>query len=107
MNIPKNGFYYHYKHDPNGPINNYAYEVVGIARNTEDKSFSVLYIPMYETDWFKPADYQSRPMDMFNGEVVKDGQKILRFRLITDPEIILRLEEIKKEMVEKVSIDSR
>jgi hypothetical protein len=25
--VPEPGFYYHYKHDPNGTVNNYAYEV--------------------------------------------------------------------------------
>ena len=29
--VPENGFYYHYKHDPNGPLNDYAYEVVGVG----------------------------------------------------------------------------
>lgn len=34
--IPEKGFYYHYKHDPKGEFNNYAYEVVGLGLHTED-----------------------------------------------------------------------
>jgi 8-oxo-dGTP pyrophosphatase MutT (NUDIX family) len=30
------GFYYHYKHDPEGPVNNYAYEVISVGFHTED-----------------------------------------------------------------------
>lgn len=34
--VPEVGFYYHYKHDPTGSVNNYAYEVVGVGFHTED-----------------------------------------------------------------------
>lgn len=91
MKIPPKGFYRHYKHDPKGPLNNYIYEVVGIARDTEDKTFSVLYRPLYENDWFKPADYQARPLDMFNENVIKDGKSMPRFEHITDPELVAKL----------------
>jgi hypothetical protein len=26
---PEPGYYYHYKHDPNGPLNNYTYYIYG------------------------------------------------------------------------------
>lgn len=29
--VPERGFYYHYKHDPAGSVDNYAYEVLGAA----------------------------------------------------------------------------
>ncbi len=35
--IPDKGFYYHYKHDPNGLVNNYAYEVLNIGHHTEEE----------------------------------------------------------------------
>ena len=98
MKIPENGFYYHYKHDPQGLFNNYSYEVVGIARNTEEESFAVLYRPLYENDWFKPANYQSRPLDMFNETVAKDDKTVPRFQLITEPDLISKLEKIRDEM---------
>jgi hypothetical protein len=28
---PEPGYYYHYKHDPNGPLNNYAYTSMGLG----------------------------------------------------------------------------
>ena len=33
---PEPGFYYHYKHDPDGPLNNYAYYIYGVGHHTED-----------------------------------------------------------------------
>lgn len=94
----KGGFYYHYKHDPNGALNNYSYEVAGIARNTEDKSYAVLYRPLYKSDWFSPADYQARPLAMFMETIEKDGLQIPRFSLITDKTVLSELRKIKKEI---------
>ncbi len=97
-NLPEKGFYRHYKHDPNGPFNNYSYEVVGIGRNTEEKTLTVLYRPLYESSWMPPADLQSRPLEMFMGAVEKDGEVIPRFSKIEDPEIVSKLLEIKLRM---------
>ena len=35
-NLPEPGYYYHFKHDPDGPINNYAYYIHGVGHHTED-----------------------------------------------------------------------
>ncbi len=53
-NMPERGFYYHYKHDPDGEVNNYAYEVVGVGCHTEDDCRPidinmVVYRPLYES----------------------------------------------------------
>lgn len=98
MNIPQKGFYIHYKHDPLGVLHNYTYEVVGIGRNTEDKTYTVLYRPLYESDFMPPADLQSRPLDMFLEDVEKEGIKIPRFKLITDPNLISELENVRSVM---------
>lgn len=98
MHIPENGFYMHYKHDPNGEPFNYMYEVFGLVRHTEDESFLVLYRPLYNNVWHKPANYPVRPVDMFLEEVEVEGKKTLRFSPITDPELIAKLEARKKEM---------
>jgi hypothetical protein len=95
MEIPERGFYIHYKHDPAGPAHNYTYEVVGLARNSEDKSYFVLYRPLYENDWLKPADYQARPLEMFMEDVEKDGVQVKRFTKITDPVVIRELEAVR------------
>ena len=95
MNIPKKGFYVHYKHDPAGAPNNYMYEVIGVGRNTEEETFTVLYRPLYPSDWMPPADFQSRPIEMFFDQVQKGETKVLRFSLIEDPEIVARLEVVK------------
>src|SRR5258708_23263286 len=51
---PEPGYYYHYKHDPNGPLNNYAYYIYGVGHHTEDDcrpedAFMQVYRPLYET----------------------------------------------------------
>ena len=28
--LPEPGYYYHFKHDPDGPLNNYAYYIYGV-----------------------------------------------------------------------------
>ena len=50
---PEPGYYYHFKHDPNGPLNNYAYYIYGIGHHTEDDcrpedAFMQVYRPLYE-----------------------------------------------------------
>ena len=52
-NLPEPGFYYHFKHDPDGPVNNYAYYIYGVGHHTEDDcrpedAFMQVYRPLYE-----------------------------------------------------------
>jgi hypothetical protein len=96
--IPEKGFYMHYKHDPNGKAFNFMYEVIGIGRNTEEKTFTVLYRPLYVNDWMTPADYQSKPIEIFLESVDKDGKTMPRFIRIIDPELISKLEESRNEL---------
>lgn len=98
MTLPPKGFYIHYKHDPAGKPYNYMYEVVGIGRNTEDKTLMVLYRPLYESEWMPPADLQSRPLDMFVEDVMKDGVKVPRFKRVTDLKLIAELESMRQKM---------
>ncbi len=95
---PEPGFYTHYKHDPSGKPHNYTYEVVGIARNTEDKSLMVLYRPLYESEWMPPAKYQARPLEMFFEEVEVDGRRLPRFTRITDSAVTAALATIRDRM---------
>ncbi len=94
MQLPPKGFYRHYKHDPKGPLNNYSYEVIGIGRNTEEGTLTVLYRPLYDCAWMPPANYQSRPLEMFMGTVTKDGKTMPRFEHITDPTLVSKFEAI-------------
>jgi hypothetical protein len=34
--LPEPGYYYHFKHDPDGPLNNYAYYIYGVGHHTEN-----------------------------------------------------------------------
>lgn len=100
INFPK-GFYYHYKHDSAVNFNNYTYEVIGLGRNTEekdDKEYTVLYRPLYQNNWMEPASYLSRPYTMFMENVEVNGTNVPRFQLITNQEMISKLEQIKSEM---------
>jgi hypothetical protein len=102
--VPEKGFYYHYKHDPNGPINNYAYEVLGVGHHTEDDCRPedmnmVVYLPIYESRAYKAGKlFDIRPLDMFLENVTKDGKTSPRFKKIEDPDLIHKLENIKKTM---------
>ena len=51
-NLPQPGFYYHFKHDPDGPVNNYAYYIYGVGHHTEndcrpEDAFMQVYRPLY------------------------------------------------------------
>lgn len=101
---PEPGFYYHYKHDPAGDFNKYAYEVVGTAHHTEDDArpedeFMVIYRPIYEAFVYKLGKLlDARPLSMFMEEIEKDGVRVKRFTRITDTALIEKLLARKKEL---------
>lgn len=97
------GFYYHYKHDPNGQWNNYLYEVVGVGHHTEidglDESAMVVYRPLYEATVYTNGKHlYIRPFDMFMETIQKDSVSISRFSHITDETLIKRCEELRDRM---------
>lgn len=102
--VPVNGSYYHYKHDPHGSINNYAYEVVGVGCHTEDDcrpedANMVVYRPLYESSVYKAGKlFDLRPLDMWMGNEDKTGKNLPRFTRITDLVIVTQLQEIRKQM---------
>jgi hypothetical protein len=107
--VPEVGFYYHYKHDLNGTVNNYAYEVIGVGFHTEDdfrpgEAHFLIYRPLYEASVYKAskelgvACFDARPLEMWMEDVTKDGQIFPRFQKITDPVIIAELKKIRSEM---------
>jgi hypothetical protein len=104
MKEPEKGFYYHYKHDPEGPVNNYAYEVMGIGHHTEveglEESLMVMYRPLYESAGVYKAGkhWDLRPLGMFIEQVNKDGKIFPRFQRITDSKVIAELEKTRDEM---------
>lgn len=116
MNHPKKvpvvGYYYHYKHDQNGPVNNYAYKFVGVGFHTEDvpnrhpnDEFFANYLPLYESAAVYQATVEfgmictdERPLEMWMGDVEKDNKTFPRFKLITDSVTIAKLREIEEKM---------
>ena len=101
--VPKKGFYYHYKHDPKGEVNSYAYEVLNIAHHTEieswDENAFVIYRPLYESSVYKLGKHwDARPLHMFMESVVKGRKEMKRFTKITNPKIISELEQIRDKM---------
>jgi hypothetical protein len=103
-NLPEAGFYYHYKHDPEGRENAYAYELIGVGHHTEEDCrtedvYLAIYRPIYEAYVYKLGKlYDVRPLSMFMETVEKDGQIIPRFTRIVDPELIERLKRRRDEM---------
>ncbi len=105
MQYPEKGFYYHYKHDPSGPVNKDVYEVMGIGHHTEiddlEESAMVMYRPIYESSVYKAGKHWDlRPVALFMDKNFEKEGKIIpeRFRRITDEKVITELEKIKDEM---------
>lgn len=102
--VPEKGFYYHYKHDPAGEVNNYAYEFMGVGHHTEDDcrpedALLAVYRPLYEAFVYTNGKmFDVRPLSMFMEEVTKDGKTFPRFAPITDLAVIAALKEKRREM---------
>ncbi len=103
--LPKPGYYYHFKHDPAGPINNYAYYIYGVGHHTEDgcaqdDAFMQVYRPLYEDSYAyrNGGLFDLRPLRMFFEPAQRDGRAVSRFTRITDPGVIARLAEIKARL---------
>ena len=52
--------------------NLYLYEIIGIARHTENKEEVVVYNPLYQTEVMNGVDFVVRPLEMFMSEVDRD-----------------------------------
>lgn len=102
--VPRPGFYYHYKHDPDGDVNNYAYVVIGIGFHTETDICFVNYIPLYPSSVYNASIelgimcFDSRPISMWLENVEVNGEIVPRFKEVTDPERIEKLTAIRNEM---------
>ena len=103
--VPEKGFYYHYKHDPDGAVNNYAYEVIGVGHHTEDylpleDVLMVVYRPLYEEAGVYKAGklFDLRPLKMFLEYITKAGKTYPRFKKIMDEEVIKELTAIRGKM---------
>jgi hypothetical protein len=103
--LPLPGFYYHYKHDPNGPEDNYAYELVGVGHHTEENCrpedrFVAVYRPLYESAFVYTHGkmFDIRPLSMFMEIIEKDGKTMPRFTHIEDPLLIQRLSHKRDQM---------
>ena len=96
--IPEKGFYYHYKHDPEGKVYNYAYEILGVGHHTEDDcrpedEYMMAYRPLYEDALVYKLGklFDLRPLGMWMGDVELKGKVVKRFTRITDPAVIAEL----------------
>jgi hypothetical protein len=103
--LPEPGYYYHFKHDPNGPLNNYAYYIYGVGHHTEDTcrpedTFMQVYRPLYEEAYAyrNGGLFDLRPLQMFYQPATWQGRDVPRFTKITDPTVIAQLTTIKVRM---------
>lgn len=103
--MPEPGYYYHYKHDPAGPINNYAYYIFGVGHHTEDDcrpedAFMQVYRPLYESAYVYQSGkmFDLRPLHMFYELADFKGERVRRFVQITDPKVIEQLRLIGSTM---------
>jgi hypothetical protein len=103
--IPGFGFYHHYKHNPQGPINVHAYELMGVGCHTKDNcrpedANLAVYRPLYEeANIYKAGKlFYVRPLAMFTETITKDGKTFPRFIKITDASVIAQLKEIRDRL---------
>jgi len=103
--LPEPGYYYHFKHDPLGPVNNYAYYIYGVGHHTEDDcrpedAFMQVYRPLYEEAyaWRHGGLFDLRPLAMFYKPALRDGKEVPRFARIADPAVIARLAAIRAQL---------
>ena len=103
--MPGAGVLLSLQHDPNGPLNNYAYYICGVGHHTEDDcrpedAFMQVYRPLYETAYAyrNGGMFDLRPLYMFYKTAIVNGVEVPRFTKITDPEVIARLGAIKARM---------
>ena len=103
--LPQPGYYYHFKHDPAGPLNNYAYYIYGVGHHTEENcrpedAFMQVYRPLYEEAYAYQHGglFDLRPLHMFFEPGELHGKKVPRFTRITDPSVIAQLAAIKARM---------
>lgn len=101
--LPVRGYYYHYKHQSDGPVNNYAYEVMGVGFHTEENCPSqdrvmVIYRPLYpEAPVYQVGrNFDIRPLEMFMEDGPEKG--IPRFVKIDDLSVSSQLNEIRRQM---------
>ena len=104
-NLPEPGYYYHFKHDPDGPLNNYAYYIYGVGHHTEhdcrtEDAFMQVYRPLYEDAYAyrNGGLFDLRPLNMFFEPAEWKGKMVARFTRIVDPDVIAQLEAIRARM---------
>src|SRR5258708_35157306 len=102
---PEPGYYYHFKHDPNGPLSNYAYYIYGVGHHTEDDcrhedAFMQVYRPLYHEAYAyrNGGIFDLRPLYMFYKSAEWQGKTVPRFTKIIDPQGVAQLQEIKARM---------
>ena len=106
--IPQPGqYYFHYKHftanTDNDPLY-HSYYVIGIAGDAHNDNYdsrAVIYEPAWSTEHIDEYELTcySRPLGEFMEEVTLDDETTHpRFTLITEEELIQRLEQARKNL---------
>ncbi|MGH7113979.1 MAG: DUF1653 domain-containing protein [Stellaceae bacterium] len=103
--LPESGYYYHFKHDPRGSVNNYAYYIYGVGHHTEadcrvEDAFMQIYRPLYEEAYAyrNGGLFDLRPLHMFFEPAERNGATVPRFARIADPAVIAQLAAIRARM---------
>lgn len=94
---PKIGdFYYHFKHNPELSIYNYAYKIIGLGMHTETDEIMVVYKPIDKKSkvFENNLNFSIRPVSMFLENVNKPELNYFgsRFNQILDTDIIKKLQ---------------
>src|SRR5258708_30604979 len=103
--LPEPGYYYHFKHDPEGPVTNYAYYIYGVGHHTEDDcraedAFMQVYRPLYEEAYaYRHGGlFDLRPLHMFSQPAECQGRMVPRVGRIEDPAVLPPPDRIKNPL---------
>ncbi len=99
---PNPGFYLHYQHDPQAPIGNHTYEVLGVGvgyNGVEDGVFFVVRRPLYRAYAFNMGSlFVIESLEIFVQKIFLAETTVEQFTEVTDPVMIARLMEIRDKM---------
>jgi len=73
-----------YRHYKSTGWTDHVYEVIGIAKHSENNEILVIYKPFYPVRWQEWCDFSARPLAMWEELVEWEGKQVPRFTLFPE-----------------------
>ncbi len=105
----KTGFYYGYKHNPNGPTNNHAFFILGGGCHTEPdaperEKFTQIYLPLFtDAHVYQLGKFcDVKPLEIALRLVEIEGKFVDRYTPVTDTTRLAVLKAIRNAMYPEI-----